>query len=271
MKSRIKLSGVSRLSNFTHSIFQLGFLALMVVQGACSKGSDNPGVPQIQNCADNSPRCCPGCNPDMSMGALKAAAAGASMSFQNADAALKNVEALRSKEPSGISQLASAATAKDLPGLTTPGNNAPPSLGDTSEARKNGGSRGGLGAGGSGGGGAMELSVKKTGPSEFTGTKSAATGLQDGGAYSGGGGAGARGGGWSTGGEVAITGARATHGEFGNGAGVNPMGSEDPMDYFARLSLGDSLFKIVERRYQAKQVSWKQGDESIAISKSRRP
>jgi hypothetical protein len=49
------------------------------------------------------------------------------------------------------------------------------------------------------------------------------------------------------------------------------MGSEDPMDYFARLSLGDSLFKIVERRYQAKQVSWKQGDESIAISKSRRP
>ncbi|HAR42372.1 MAG TPA: hypothetical protein DCS07_07030 [Bdellovibrionales bacterium] len=38
--------------------------------------------------------------------------------------------------------------------------------------------------------------------------------------------------------------------------GSNPMGSEDPEDYFSRLNPDDNLFKIVERRYQKKTTDW---------------
>lgn len=37
---------------------------------------------------------------------------------------------------------------------------------------------------------------------------------------------------------------------------ANAMLGEDPDDYFARINLGDNLFKIVEKRYRTKQTGW---------------
>ena len=40
------------------------------------------------------------------------------------------------------------------------------------------------------------------------------------------------------------------------GATSKVMGTDDPDDYFTRLGLADSLFKIVERRYRQKSTAW---------------
>lgn len=52
---------------------------------------------------------------------------------------------------------------------------------------------------------------------------------------------------------------------------VNPVGSEDPGDYFTRLGMSDSLFKIVERRYRNKAVVWSRNAADLISSKSRVP
>lgn len=38
--------------------------------------------------------------------------------------------------------------------------------------------------------------------------------------------------------------------------GMDPMGSQDPANYFTLLNTGDNLFKIVERRYVSKSKQW---------------
>ena len=44
---------------------------------------------------------------------------------------------------------------------------------------------------------------------------------------------------------------------FGAGENsVNPIGSADPADYFAKLGLDESIFKVVERRYRTKSMDW---------------
>ena len=40
------------------------------------------------------------------------------------------------------------------------------------------------------------------------------------------------------------------------GAAVDAMANGDPEDYFTRLDLNDNLFKIVERRYGQKAMTW---------------
>jgi hypothetical protein len=52
---------------------------------------------------------------------------------------------------------------------------------------------------------------------------------------------------------------------------VNPLGSEDPNDYFTRLGMGDNIFKIVERRYRNKAVTWARNAVDSVTSKSRVP
>ena len=44
--------------------------------------------------------------------------------------------------------------------------------------------------------------------------------------------------------------------DFGANGDVNPLACEDPENYFTLLNLNDSLFKIVERRYRTKALSW---------------
>lgn len=57
-----------------------------------------------------------------------------------------------------------------------------------------------------------------------------------------------------SGSDAALTGVDPSVYSFGpegqGGRGANPMGSEDPEDYFARTDLEESLFKKVERRYR---------------------
>jgi len=52
---------------------------------------------------------------------------------------------------------------------------------------------------------------------------------------------------------------------------VNPLGSEDPSDYFTRLGMGDNIFKIVERRYRNQAVSWARNAVDAVSAKSRVP
>ena len=52
---------------------------------------------------------------------------------------------------------------------------------------------------------------------------------------------------------------------------MNPLGSEDPNDYFTRLGMGENIFKIVERRYRNKAVSWVRNEMDAVGSKSRVP
>jgi hypothetical protein len=42
--------------------------------------------------------------------------------------------------------------------------------------------------------------------------------------------------------------------------GKDPMGSQDPSNYFSLISAGDNLFKIVERRYTSKSRQWELSD-----------
>lgn len=60
------------------------------------------------------------------------------------------------------------------------------------------------------------------------------------------------------GGGVAPSDAQTTAMEFGarGPSGENPLGSADPDDYFSRIGVDWSLFKIVERRYQEKANGW---------------
>jgi hypothetical protein len=43
---------------------------------------------------------------------------------------------------------------------------------------------------------------------------------------------------------------------FSGSQGPNPVGSEDPSDYFTRVGMDDSLFKIVTRRYRERASAW---------------
>jgi hypothetical protein len=49
-------------------------------------------------------------------------------------------------------------------------------------------------------------------------------------------------------------------GDRGPASGVNPMGSDDPADYFTRIGLSESIFKQVERRYQEHERGWMHAD-----------
>lgn len=139
----------------------------------------------------------------------------------------------------------------------------------------------GAGASGSGKGassGGMQA-LLRNGAQDSSANTSAATAKMDdsrSGVYAsnGGGGRGAKGSGssWSFGSEL---GGGASDGKTsqvnfkGAGDEVSPLGSEDPEDYFARLSMQDSLFKIVERRYVSKQESWTKADQSLAVSRAK--
>jgi hypothetical protein len=52
---------------------------------------------------------------------------------------------------------------------------------------------------------------------------------------------------------------------------VNPMASEDPLDYFSRTSAKDNLFKIVERRYHLISIRWAEEDLHPATRKKAQP
>ncbi|MCM2323441.1 MAG: hypothetical protein NDJ90_09290 [Oligoflexia bacterium] len=140
------------------------------------------------------------------------------------------------------------------------------SAGDGSTARGGGGA-----GGGGGGGGVASLSMDSvtTAAAPKGANGPSMPGLQEGaetGAYEGGsggaGGAGGRGGAvdWD-----AMAG-RGLGGDGKGGSGTmdlsrttasgDPMGSADPSDYFSMLRPGDSIFKIVERRYTTKAQSW---------------
>ena len=47
--------------------------------------------------------------------------------------------------------------------------------------------------------------------------------------------------------------------------GVNPIGSDDPQDYFTRLGLGENLFKIITRKYRAKATDWARVTAETAV------
>lgn len=125
-------------------------------------------------------------------------------------------------------------------------------------------------------GGALAL---KTSGSDGSGNTSAATAGMDtnqSGAYASGGGAGRAGKGsgssWAFGGDLgggAGSGKPSDVQFKGAGDEVSPLGSEDPEDYFARLSMADSLFKIVERRYVSKQEAWVRADHASTVSRSK--
>jgi len=51
---------------------------------------------------------------------------------------------------------------------------------------------------------------------------------------------------------------------------MDPMGSQDPANYFSLLNTGDNLFKIVERRYVSKSKQWAISDAQ-QIRNSARP
>jgi hypothetical protein len=60
-------------------------------------------------------------------------------------------------------------------------------------------------------------------------------------------------------GDLASGGSRepaAQNAAFARGQGPRTMGTADPEDYFTRVSLDESIFKIVTRRYRAKATAW---------------
>lgn len=47
-----------------------------------------------------------------------------------------------------------------------------------------------------------------------------------------------------------------TFGDASKKGEVDPMGTQDPEDYFTRSELGDNIFKIVEKRYRSTTSGW---------------
>ena len=88
--------------------------------------------------------------------------------------------------------------------------------------------------------------------------------------YGGGGkgaGAGAGAGGLGAGG--GLTGANGGA-EFGGKKDKDAMGTADPDDYFSRLKAEDNIFKIVEKRYKQKSMTWSAAD-ALDLSNSVKP
>jgi hypothetical protein len=114
-------------------------------------------------------------------------------------------------------------------------------------------------------------------------SQSAATaGTGNVGVYSGGGGGAAgagRGGfgsGFDSGGGGIAGGGGAGSIDFSGSTGaegerVDALGSSDPEDYFTRIALDNSLFKIVRARYQSTSLRWKNEDSAKASDRALTP
>jgi len=148
-------------------------------------------------------------------------------------------------------------------------------------AGEGGGSRSGGGGGGAGAGGAS-ANAKKTGAADPNSFKQQEKGLADdssgsGATLAGGGGKAKRGGrgGGSSGSGKGLASLFGKNGADGKGDGTSALGfgqadrglaavgSADPMDYFSRIDVYQDIFKIVEKRYRKKQMSWSLEDSSF--------
>ncbi len=185
------------------------------------------------------------------------------------------------KNGSDIQNAALAKIVAPAPGTLTPVDRSAPSPLDLQNTLPGGSASGaattrGAAAGKSSAGSGLQA-LSPAGQNGAGSGSAATAGMDDArsGAYAsgGGGGRGGKGSSWSFGGELG--GGGAADGKTGQanfkGAGdeINPVGSEDPEDYFARLSMEDSLFKIIERRYVRKQESWVRADQSLAVSRAK--
>lgn len=151
------------------------------------------------------------------------------------------------------------------------------------EVPTSGGGGGGGSAAPPGGGGGGSLRSGDTTPLDgkqnLSGTgdsKLALVGTEAGGGYSGGGGGGLRGG--SGGEENSIA---ASSGDGGVSSEVqtsseqsnkelNPLGSEDPEDYFKLIEMEESLFKRVTKRYFKKSTAWTLQDSREIVPRKRK-
>ncbi|MFN7684352.1 MAG: hypothetical protein ACK5QT_02950 [Oligoflexia bacterium] len=238
---------------------------------------------RINNCVHTSQQCCPGCNPNMAMGGLGQSTLGVAVAINAASLAVASAEALLSDDPN--SKISANATATALPGDANLGSAIAALDPKALEAGRAGldGKEGLAGVPGVGGAGSPLGSGTSSGGANGNGgsffdrllglnkTDSAkdpsANGLSaktvDGEAAGSGQAQSTASQGWSMGGEVRSPASVPSSGgtgltEFANGnAAVNPMGTIDPEDYFARTAIDLSLFKVVERRYQRQYVTWK--------------
>jgi hypothetical protein len=264
-------------------LFILGFAALLIMPTLASAQLLGTGSirwrsdpPQIGNCKDNRPQCCPACNPDPVIGALGAALNGVANAVQATEGALASAQALDSDAPTSVINAQADKTNSTVSGAALEEGKSLESSGKEGLL----GSLGGFGAGaagkgkggsfGSGGGMGSFLDglLGKLSPGPGAKTSEAKVGaLEDGEASAGGkggwaagremrGGSGLFGGGRAVGSNPpAAVGTTAFEGADG-ARPVEPMASADPEDYFARTSLDLNLFKLVERRYQQEFVTW---------------
>jgi hypothetical protein len=146
-------------------------------------------------------------------------------------------------------------------------------------AARAGGSRSGATGGGAAAGGmasAPPLAMHDLLNAGNDGQQSAATAGESAGVYKGGGAGSAAGqgrsgfGGGSSGSAVGGEGSASVEfsGVSAEGARVDPLGSSDPEDYFTRIGIDNSLFKIVRARYQSTSLRWKNEDSARASDRA---
>lgn len=198
-----------------------------------------------------------------------AAAANSGQTALNASGALGQGNAGNTK--TGGLQTAAALGGDVARSLLPPNGSGsqPQALANLNRNDQSGGGSGG-GGGGAGDSGGLKLGSGDTAPmgSEASPTPAGASGDQ-GALYSGGGGgAGANQNGKSDPMASLLAGFRGPAGEGGSvgsasvdlragaGNGTSTLGTADPQDYFTRVDLKDSLFKVVEKRYRQKATSW---------------
>lgn len=135
-----------------------------------------------------------------------------------------------------------------------------PELPKSGSTDKGAGGSVGSGTGGGGGGlGSGDTKSNDTNPNGLVASspyRAETSGASAG--YAGGGGGGAR----SGGGEESSAGAVGSEDQSLQGLGkqsdssINPLGSDDPEDYFGRIDMEENIFKRVEKRYLKKATAW---------------
>lgn len=262
------------------------FLMSLSAVAACGKGGTST-VPVVSG-GPSSPAVSAG-GTSAVIGAARSAAAISAQVIQPAQLGLRELEAEKGgvSGPLALSTADTKSAAKVGAGAlgggkpSSGGGSASSGFGFPNVGKSAGG---GSGSGSSSGAGGQGGGLSSAGiPSSSAATEAAAKPAAPAGdslstvaiGRSGGGGGGSGGGGFGglfgSGGNDGLSGESRSE-AFGLQPGdVRPLGSEDPGDYFARLGLGDDLFKIVERRYRNQAGVWARADAEGVTSRSRAP
>lgn len=272
-----KGDGVSQVypPNLPSSCYMWGSTLTGAQADACCVGGKPKASPPAGQCPD-----APGLAPTAST--MNAFAGAASVGR----GALGSVEALVGKSPTANNSAATAAIASPArqgsDSLNGSASGQGVSLARTAgSAGGHSGAGGGGAASGSGTGGFTDFNSVTTRTALQVAEQQLGTTESPAAAYAGGGGGAGKGGaqggaGFDFGSLAGANGAGAAGRgsidgmDFGNRSPASAVGSADPDDYFSRLKPGDSIFKVVEKRYGVTAKGWALGDAAGVSAAAKR-